>query len=104
MSDDFMQRIVALREGLNFPFIIPSAYRCPSHNQLVSETGLSGPHTTGKAIDVLVSGLQAHHLLKAAFLIDMKGVGVNQKGKGRFIHLDDLTPQDGFPRAMVWSY
>jgi uncharacterized protein YcbK (DUF882 family) len=104
MSEEFMQKIVALREKLNFPFIVNSAYRCPSHNQAVSESGLSGAHTTGKAIDIAASGIQAYHLVDEALLSDITGVGVNQKGRGRFIHLDDCSPKDGLPRPMIWSY
>jgi zinc D-Ala-D-Ala carboxypeptidase len=32
------------------------------------------------------------------------GVGVNQKGGARFIHLDDLEPTGHFPRPTIWSY
>jgi hypothetical protein len=39
MNDDFMQKLIALREHLAFPFIVSSAYRCPSHNEKVGATG-----------------------------------------------------------------
>jgi hypothetical protein len=33
-----------------------------------------------------------------------KGIGVNQKGNGRFIHLDIGEMEDGRPRPHLWSY
>ena len=39
------------RENLG-PLQITSAYRCPSHNDSVSSTGMAGPHTTGLAVDI----------------------------------------------------
>ena len=32
------------------------------------------------------------------------GIGVNQKGASRFIHLDDLDQSDSHTRPWVWSY
>jgi hypothetical protein len=43
-------------------------------------------------------------LIKQATNIGILGLGVAQKGEGRFIHVDDLTSDDGFPRPWVWSY
>jgi len=47
-----------------------------------------------------VSRAQAHRLLVLACAAGFTGIGVAQKGNGRFIHLDDL--QEG--RPAVWSY
>ena len=97
---DFMVKIEALRIAAGFPFTVPSGARCPKHNNAVSGTGLTGPHTTGRAIDIAVSRAQAHRLLVLACAAGFTGIGVAQKGNGRFIHLDDL--QEG--RPAVWSY
>lgn len=103
MKDDFMAKVIELRRKCGFPFSVSSAYRCPAHNNRVSSSGLTGAHTTGRAIDIAVQGKQALILLKEAAAMSFTGIGVNQKGGGRFIHLDDLPPNWG-PRPNVWSY
>lgn len=89
--------------GKDFKMPIMSGYRCPKHNNNVSSTGGTGPHTTGCAVDVPCSGNDSHTLLRAALSKGITGVGVKQKGphKGRFLHLDTLTKG---PRPWVWSY
>ncbi len=104
MNGQMMQMLVILRKELDFPFIITSAYRCPDHNSRVSSTGKKGRHTTGKAIDIAVSHGQAIDLLSSAIKIGFTGIGVNQKGGGRFIHLDTCDASDGFPNRAMWSY
>lgn len=106
MELGFMERLVALREYLGFPFIITSAYRCAEYNQKVSTTGSNGSHTTGRAIDIAVYGEQAYNLISHALQFQFHGIGVSQTGthRSRFIHLDDLTRVDGFPRPWVWGY
>lgn len=102
MDNEFMRDIVALRRRLGFAFPVTSAYRCPEHNQRVSSTGADGPHTTGRAIDIAVSGIQAIRLLEAALSShDFTGIGIQQKGAGRFIHLDAVQ---GSTRPAIWSY
>ena len=66
-------------------------------------TGDSGPHTTGKAADILVSGGDALVLLSMILDAGIKRIGVMQKGliKDRFIHLD--ISQD-HPSPAAWSY
>lgn len=88
----------SLRTEFGRPIIITSGYRCPEHNQRVSSTGLDGPHTTGKAVDIGVSRGDAYRLLKIAFLMGFNRIGVNQKGNSRFIHLDMLEGNT------IWSY
>lgn len=103
MDAEFMGRLQAVREAYGKPMRITSGYRCPTHNSNVSSTGENGPHTTGRAADVAVSGNDAHRLLAIALEQGMTGVGVKQKGPhgGRFIHLDNLT--EG-ARPWCWSY
>lgn len=104
MNEAFMLKVEMLREAAAFPFVISSAYRCPAHNAAVSSTGMTGAHTTGRALDILVSHENAYKLLKLAFEFGFTGVGVNQKGNSRFIHLDDLEQSGEFLRPTVWSY
>lgn len=103
MSDSFMQMMVAIREKLGFPLNVSSAYRCPHYNNIVAETGLNGPHTTGKALDIVLRGEPALRLIGAAIDAGMMGVGVSQKTYDRFIHLD-MCESPQYPRPNIWSY
>jgi zinc D-Ala-D-Ala carboxypeptidase len=51
-----------------------------------------------------VRGDKAVKLIKVAFEFGITGIGVQQKGGSRFIHLDDLRLEDGFARPNIWSY
>jgi len=99
---DALQR---LRESIEKPMKLSSAYRCPEHNDKVSSTGKNGPHTTGKAVDILCSGKFAHELLSFAMIRARvwKGIGISQKNKhsSRFIHLDTIEADN---RPWIWSY
>ena len=101
MNHNFMIKVVSMRRETGIPFIIPSAYRCPVHNSRVSLTGSTGPHTTGRAVDIKCRGRESHIIMASAFRHGITGIGVNQKGKKRYIHIDDLT---GDFRPWVWSY
>ncbi len=100
----FVQELDDLRHNLGLPLVISSGYRCPEHNSKVSSTGRTGPHTTGRAADIAVSHGRAYEVLQAAMLMKFTGIGVNQKGSARFIHLDNLPNAPGQPRPTVWSY
>ena len=106
MDAGFMKKVNTLRNILAAPLTVSSGYRTPEHNKQVSETGATGPHTTGRAVDFLVEGELAYKLIGLAFSCGFTGIGVSQKGPHgrRFVHLDDLTAADGFPRPRVWSY
>lgn len=101
IEETFVDKLDELRDRVGFPLVVTSAYRCPSHNARVSSTGTTGPHTTGRAVDLAVDRGRAYEVLRVAFSMGFTGIGVNQRGSGRFIHLDDLM--DG-PRPTVWSY
>lgn len=104
MDNQFMQMIVIVRQKVGFPLPVTSAYRCPAYNNKISSTGFHGAHTTGKAIDIGVSRGNALGVLKEALSLNIGGIGVQQKGESRFIHLDSCTASDGLPRPMIWSY
>lgn len=99
MDEHFVGMLDALRYEFGRPLRVNSGYRCPLHNSRVSSTGEDGPHTTGKAVDLGVSGQDADKVLGLAYLMGFQGKGVNQKGghSSRFIHLDLLGNR-------VWSY
>lgn len=103
MNPVFMETLQAMRTKANFPFRVNSGFRCPDYNEKISSTGRTGPHTTGHATDISVSGKQAHTVAGLAYLYGMSGIGLDQKGPHmkRFIHVDNLrTP----PRPNVWTY
>ena len=96
----FMGKVEALRVKYGKSLTVTSAARCPDHNAKVSGTGRTGPHTTGRAIDLAARGSEALQIVRMALEMGFTGIGVNQKGPSRFIHLDDL--EDG--RPTIWSY
>jgi uncharacterized protein YcbK (DUF882 family) len=100
MKPEFMGKLQAFRIQYGKPMRITSGYRCPEH-PLEAKKSKPGAHASGLACDVSVDGQEAYNILKLAFQLGFKGVGVNQKGTGRFIHLDTLEET---PRPNVWSY
>jgi hypothetical protein len=114
MDAFFMAKITELRKICRFPLVISSAIRCPEYNNKVSNSGLDGAHTTGHAIDIVVSMKDSVTLLNEAMKMEImesgfyvnafSGFGVNQKGSGRFIHLDDLPNSERFSRPALWTY
>ena len=79
---------------------ITSAYRCPEHNNNVSSTGLSGPHTTGKSVDIHVSNSQHRKQLIDYFTNKVTGLGIAKT----FIHIDILTSDEVSHRPNCWLY
>ena len=97
MKPEFMGRLQALRDIYRKPMTITSGYRCPDHpvEKAKAEPGM---HSTDLACDVGVQGADAHELLRLAMHLGFTGIGVQQKGTGRFIHLDLRSA------PMIWSY
>jgi zinc D-Ala-D-Ala carboxypeptidase len=106
MDMAFIYSLDALREKLGFPLRVSSGARCPAHNNKVSSTGLTGPHTRLCAVDLLIYGDRAFELAMQAPRFGMSGIGINQKGPsaGRFVHLDNLPNTSEHPRPRIWSY
>jgi len=100
MTPDFLQKLQTLRSVYGKPMRITSGYRCPEY-PIEAKKAQPGAHASGCACDIGVEGQDAHRLLKLAFAAGFTGIGVQQKGSGRFIHLDTL---EGGPRPNVWSY
>lgn len=103
MDKAFVGRLYLLRMRLGSGITITSGYRCPAHNATVSSTGRSGPHTTGHAADLDLNRERGFHILKWLEELGFTGIGFQQKGNGRFIHLDDLSAP-AHPRPTIWSY
>jgi uncharacterized protein YcbK (DUF882 family) len=103
MDEKFMKRLGILRLAFGAPMIVSSGYRCPDH-PIEARKDAPGAHATGSAVDIAVSGHAAHRLLKLALEYGFSGIGVQQRGDGRFLHLDTLPNSPGRPRPWVWSY
>jgi len=102
MDEAFMERLGRLRAFLRFSMPVSSGFRCPYYNNEVSSTGREGPHTTGKAADILISGAMASILLREAMAFGFTGIGLRQSGPTdkRFIHLDTMPR----PYQTIWTY
>ena len=100
-----IERLQRLRDRVGHLLTVSSGYRCPEHNNAVSKTGRSGPHTRS-AVDIAIHGVNAFHLLVAALAEGYTGIGVNQTGplEKRFIHLDALEDVENIPRPNIWTY
>ena len=104
IKQDFVDRLQRLRDRYARPMVITSGYRCPDHNITCSGTG-TGPHTTGHAADILVSGRNTFDLVRYAIDAGFTGIGLMQHGphNSRFIHLDDIKGGH-LTRPTIWTY
>ena len=99
----FLATLNAIRKECGFSFPISSAYRCPNH-PIEARKEVAGAHTTGKAVDILANGENALEIVRVAQKHGINRIGIQQKGGGRFIHLDACTEEDGFPCPAIWTY
>lgn len=105
MDDGFMRMLGRLRRALGVPLPVTSGYRCPDHNEAVSGSkSRTGPHTTGCAVDIACDGVLAFRIVAKAVEMGFTGVGIKQRGRARFVHLDALNKLDGFVRPIIWTY
>lgn len=99
-DDEFKRILNGIRHDCGFALPVSSGYRCPDHPIEVAKES-AGAHCSGKAVDIAVSGQKAFRLLQVAIQHNVPRIGINQKGKSRFIHLDnDLD----LPYPRIWSY
>ncbi|MBF0339440.1 MAG: peptidase M15 [Magnetococcales bacterium] len=105
MDTAFMDRLERLRGAYGKPMRVSSGYRCAAHNLAVAHTGSTGPHTTGHAVDILITSPDAWNLVRLATCLGFTGIGVSQTGTpaNHFIHLDDLRAP-AYPRPWLGSY
>ena len=106
MDEEFMTKLIELREKLNQPMIITSGYRSEEHNNSIGGSYKSA-HIRGLAVDVGCSGAKAYNIVKLAMELGFQGIGINQHGphEKRFIHLDTMTSEViGVSRPWIWSY
>jgi zinc D-Ala-D-Ala carboxypeptidase len=100
MQEEFMVKLQELRDKYGKPMKITSGYRHATH-PIERVKSAPGPHTTGLACDVGVQGAEAYKVLALALELGFTGIGVNQKGTGRFLHLDLIKSS---LRPTIWSY
>ena len=100
MQTELLDKLQQLRSVYGKPMTVSSGYRHPTH-PIEKVKSAPGPHTTGLAVDVAVQGAEAHRLLTLALQLGFTGIGVQQKGGGRFLHLDMVKSS---LRPTVWSY
>jgi len=86
VNTDALIRLQLMRESMNRPLRINSAYRCPIHNANVGGAPLS-QHKEGKAFDISVSGWsddERAELVAAAYHAGFTGLGFYSN----FLHAD----------------
>ena len=104
-----MDRLQRVRSAYGRSVTISSGYRDVTHRieaAKIAKSGNAGAHSTGRAVDVAVRGGDAVRLLQLALAEGFTGIGIQQTGEGRFLHLDDIQPEGEFhvPRPWIWSY
>lgn len=106
MDNEFMGKVVRLRKASRIPMPVTSGYRCPQYNATISDTGLDGPHTTGRAIDINLYGEILWRFMNYLNHAGITGIGLHQTGPyhGRFIHIDDLENKADRRRPWLWTY
>ena len=100
ISSALIDIIQLARTHLGYPLQITSAYRCPTHNDNVSSTGLAGPHTTGMAVDILVENSRQRKEMIDFFTNKVTGLGIAKT----FLHIDIIQNEDLSHRPNCWLY
>jgi uncharacterized protein YcbK (DUF882 family) len=108
MDVNFMDRLSSLRDEINQPLPLSSAWRSESRNRQANGAKNSA-HLYGRAVDLRIHGDTAYRVVSMAARYGFTGIGVHQRGivRGRFIHLDDMKFSEGSkdrPRPTIWSY
>ncbi len=103
MQPEFMQKLQELRTRFGRPMRITSGYRHSTHPIERNKT-ISGAHQSGLACDIAIDRKDAYELLRLAMEMGFTGIGIQQKGEKRFIHLDLIADNPNQPRPTLWSY
>lgn len=99
ISDSLVDLVQEIRDQVGFALPVTSGFRCSNH-PIESAKSKPGTHSKGIAADLAVSHTQARDVLAVALQLDKGGVGINQKGDGRFVHVD----LDMGRRSLLWTY
>lgn len=105
MDQNFIDKLNALREAYGKPMTVSSGFRDSTHPvEAMKKDPKGGAHVSGKAADILIEREEAFKLVSLAFMLNFTGIGINQKGGARFIHLDTIESSPVRPRPTIWSY
>jgi len=104
MRHEFMVKLQELRTRYGKPMVVSSGFRDYEHPIEARKPKRNGAHPTGQAVDIAVDRGNAYQLLKLALELGFTGIGIQQKGGGRFIHLDTIEDNALQPRPTIWSY
>ena len=105
MDSGFIRLLEQLRTTAGIAFPVTSAYRCPDHNSRVSSTGRTGPHTTGRAVDIRAGSRAKFKIAKACFEYDQEFPGLIRLGIAKtFIHIDNLGGDPDFDSDVICTY
>lgn len=98
MNPHVMNKVQKLRDYMNQPLIINSAYRCPEH-PVEARKIKPGQHSKGLAVDIHVSDsyMAAKIIAYAIRELDVKGFAYS--AKDNFVHLDWRTGV-----MVTWNY
>ncbi|MGG5825949.1 YcbK family protein [Aeromonas salmonicida] len=95
VTPDALGRLQQLRDRVNRPLAITSAYRCPMHPEEAKKAS-PGQHAKGTAFDIAVAdGSQRMQIVKAAIELGFNGIGIAKT----FVHVDCRS---GIP--VIWTY
>jgi uncharacterized protein YcbK (DUF882 family) len=86
VDSELVNKLQQLRETINKPIIINSAYRTIQHNKNVGGSPTS-QHLLGKAADIRVNGMSPKELAKYCEQIGFGGIGIYNT----FVHVDTRT-------------
>ena len=105
MDQNFIDKLNALREAYGKPMTVSSGFRDSTHPvEAMKKDPKGGAHVSGKAADILIEREEAFKMVSLAFMLNFTGIGINQKGGARFIHLDTIESSPARPRPTIWSY
>lgn len=120
MDADYMDRLQRARTLVGFAVPLTSAFRCSDYDRLKGGSSCpgNGPHARGRATDANLWGVKLLIWFLACMVVGLirlpnwrgregwGGIGLLQKGpsKGRFIHIDNLRPEEYSPRPRLWTY
>lgn len=84
IAEELIQRLELLSDCVNnAPIIVTDGYRTPEYDKIL--TGKAGQHTTGRAADIYVNGIDAETLCVLAEACGFRGIGTINS---RCIHVD----------------